>query len=224
MKVTGLFSAIPRPLGPKGKQSGIFKFPVSSSMVTETGMEQDVQIDKRFHGGPEKALHQYALSSYEAIIKQYPLLHKRITPGCIGENISSPHLNDANVCIGDVFQMGQIKVQVSSPRIPCWKIVAKLEAPNLDKFIQEKCLTGWYYRVLQGGELKEGDEITRLEQPNPWLSVKQFMRIVNGVVDDADSISKAANAEGLDPEWKERLQRRVAIKQDEGGNAESGNI
>lgn len=221
MKILNLYSGRLRPFGPRGKNSGIFKSPVDKVQVDKNGMVTDVQADSRFHGGPEKALHQYALSSYEAIIKRHPLLHKKALPGSIGENISSNVMNDNNVCIGDIYQMGDVKVQVSSPRIPCWKISHKLETNDLDKFIQKTCITGWYYRVQTEGELKIGDNIELLERPNPELTVKSFMQVVNGLVDDTNSIKQAANATGLDPEWKQRLNRKILIKLSDGEKSDS---
>ena len=118
------------------------------------GLTDDVQADGRFHGGPEKALHQFALSSYEKISKRYPLLHKRVKPGIVGENLTASDMDDANVHIGDIYQLGEVKVQVSSPRIPCWKIAHKLDMPELDKFVAQKGISGWYYRVLEPGKIK----------------------------------------------------------------------
>ena len=58
--------------------------------------------------------------------------------------------------IGDVFQVGQVRLQISGPRIPCWKIAHKLGQPEADKLVSDKGITGWYYRVLQGGEIRPG--------------------------------------------------------------------
>ncbi|MCV2886617.1 MOSC domain-containing protein [Aestuariibacter sp. AA17] len=214
MHITGLFAGSLRPLGPQGKKSGIYKSPIQEAQVNELGMTNDIQADKRFHGGPEKALHQYALSGYEALMKRYPLFHKRFCPGAIGENISSTDMRDDNVFIGDIYQLGDIKVQVSSPRKPCWKIGAKLEVPDIEAFIEEKGITGWYYRVLENGTMRIGDTITLIERPNPSLSVKRFVTLMNGVDASIDNLRQALEAGGLDPEWKSRIQRRISSKQE----------
>ena len=82
MKVLGLFAGKARPIGPKNALSGIDKRPVTSVKVDHLGITDDIQVDKRFHGGPERALHQYALHGYETIIKRHPLLHKRCLSNC----------------------------------------------------------------------------------------------------------------------------------------------
>lgn len=221
MKIVGLYVGKKRPFGPRSQFSGIDKGAVQSAKIDELGMVDDVQVDKRFHGGPERALHQYALKSYERIIKRFPLLHKTALPGSIGENLTVNGMNDTNVCIGDTYQMGTLTVQVSSPRIPCWKISHKMNMPDLDKFVAEKQITGWYYRVLEGGTLFLGDEVTRLSRPNPQLSISRFIAINNDKNASTDTLLEAAGAEGLDPDWKERLELRAESKKsiDEGDYA-----
>lgn len=212
MKIVGLYIGKKRPFGPRAQFSGIDKRSVDRAEIDELGMVDDVQVDKRFHGGSERALHQYALKSYERIIKRFPLLHKTALPGSIGENLTVNGMNDTNVCIGDTYQMGPLVLQVSSPRIPCWKISHKMNMPDLDKFVAEKQITGWYYRVMEGGCLSIGDEVTCLERPNPDLSISRFISINNDKEASPDTLIKAASAVGLDPEWKERLERRAESK------------
>lgn len=209
MKVTGLYAGKRTTFGPKGEYSGIDKRPVEKAEVNELGMLNDVQVDKRFHGGPERALHQFALSSYETIIKQCPLLHKKAWPGSIGENISSDTMADDTVCIGDIYQIGGIKVQVSSPRIPCWKISHKFNFKGVDKVIASHAITGWYYRVLESGEVKVGDEITLLERPNPNMTIKRFVKLHFNPKADSNLLELASESIGLDPEWKEKMVKRI---------------
>lgn len=209
MKILALFAGKKRPFGLKSGFSGIDKRPIEQAQINELGMVDDFQVDKRFHGGPERALHQYALSGYETIIKQFPLLHKKAWPGSIGENISSDSMADDNVCIGDIYQIGEIKVQVSSPRIPCWKISHKFNMKGVDRIVASHAITGWYYRVLETGTIQVGDEITLLERPNPNLSVKQFVKLHYQKNPAIDQLEAASNAKGLDPEWHDKMARRI---------------
>jgi MOSC domain-containing protein YiiM len=213
MKIIGLYSSFSLGnnsiIGKKRSATGIFKSRVESVLVNELGIVGDLQADKRFHGGPEKALHQYALSAYEKIIQRYPLLHKKAQPGSIGENITGSDMHDRSVCIGDIYQLGGLKVQVSSPRIPCWKIDEKFKQPNLHSFIGSHQITGWYYRVLEGGKLTLDDHISLLEQGNPDLSIATFMQIVKGQITNKRLIKEGANAKGLDPEWQTRLLAKL---------------
>lgn len=209
MKIIGLYSGTSTLIGPKRSASAIFKTPQDKVIVDELGIVSDVQANTKVHGGPEKALHQYALSSYEKLIKRYPLLHKTAGPGNIGENLCATEMSDDSVCIGDIYQLGKIRVQVTSPRIPCWKIDVRLNQPDLHKYVASSLSTGWYYRVLQGGELCVGDEVSLTERPNRELSIAQFMQIVNGDIVEADYIAEAAKAQGLDPQWQDRLETKL---------------
>ena len=208
MKIIGLYTGKLTQIGDNRSLTGIYKQSVEQVSVDELGIIGDIQADKRFHGGSEKALHQYALSSYEKIIKRYPLLHKTAKPGTIGENMSVTDMNEHNVCIGDIYQVGQAIIQVSSPRIPCWKIDAKFKQPNLNQFISLHRLNGWYYRVLQSGNISLKDGFLLQQRPNTKITVDTMLRVIYGEA-EAQVIGLAANAIGLDPEWQKRLNKNV---------------
>lgn len=210
MKIIGLYSGKLSTIGMKCSPTGIYKQSVEHVSVDELGIIGDIQADKRFHGGTEKALHQYALSSYEKIIKRYPLLHKTAQPGMIGENLSATQMNEHNVCIGDIYKVGSALLQVSSPRIPCWKIDAKFRQPDLKQFISQNRLNGWYYRVLQTGNLTLEDEFILQQRPNINITVDTMLKVINGNA-EAKVIGPATYAIGLDPEWQNRLEKKYHI-------------
>lgn len=205
MKIIGLYTAKLAHIGPKRNATGIYKQTVDQVSINELGIVGDIQVDKRFHGGPEKALHQFSLSSYEKIIKRYPLLHKQAKPGNIGENLSATHMSEHSVCIGDIYQVGSTILQVSSPRIPCWKIDAKFNQPDLSQFISQNRLSGWYYRVLQGGEIQLSEQLSLQERINSAVTVETMLKVINKSAEQ-DQIELAINAVGLDPEWQQRLK------------------
>ena len=206
MKVLGLFAGKARPIGPKNALSGIDKRPVTSVKVDHLGITDDIQVDKRFHGGPERALHQYALHGYETIIKRHPLLHKRAIAGSIGENISSATMCDSNVNIGDIYRIGEIEVQVSSPRIPCWKIEEKLNQKGLVQLINEQQITGWYYRVLETGVINVGDSVTLVSREDDTVNVQTLMRCAHTKT-DVELATKLANLAIIDDEWRDKCAR-----------------
>jgi MOSC domain-containing protein YiiM len=210
MKIIGLYSGKSSNIGEKRCPTGIYKQSVEQVSVDELGIIGDIQADKRFHGGPEKALHQYALSSYEKIIKRYPLLHKKAKPGMIGENLCVTDMNEHNVCIGDIYKVGSAILQVSSPRIPCWKIDAKFKQPDLNQFISQHRLNGWYYRVLQAGNIPLNDEFILQQRPNADVTVDTMLNVIHGKT-EAQVVELATNAIGLDPEWQKRLQKKYHV-------------
>ena len=210
MKIIGLYSGKLTNIGKKRSPTGIYKQSMSQVSVDESGIIGDIQADKRYHGGPEKALHQYALSSYEKIIKRYPLLHKQANPGMIGENLSATDMNEHNVCIGDIYKVGSAILQVSSPRIPCWKIDAKFKQPDLHQFISQHRLNGWYYRVLQAGDITLRDVFLLQQRPNVGITVDTMLKVIH---DEAKQqlVELVVNATGLDPEWQKRLQKKYHV-------------
>jgi MOSC domain-containing protein YiiM len=207
MRIIGLYTGKLTKIGEKRSPTGMYKKLVDKVSVHELGIIGDIQADKRFHGGPEKALHQYALSSYEKIIKRYPLLHKQAKPGMIGENLCAADMNEHNVCIGDIYKLGSAILQVSSPRIPCWKIDAKFKQPDLNQFISQHRLNGWYYRVLQAGDITLNDEFLLKQRPNTKVTVDTMLKVIHGKAEE-QLIRLATNAIGLDPEWQSRLQNK----------------
>ena len=210
MKIIGLYTGKLTQIGDNRSLTGIYKQSVEKVSVDELGIIGDIQADKRFHGGPEKALHQYALSSYEKIIKRYPLLHKKAKPGMIGENLSATDMNEHNVCIGDIYKVGSAILQVSSPRIPCWKIDAKFKQPDLNQFISQHRLNGWYYRVLKAGDIKLNDDFLLQQRPNTNVTVDTMLRVIHGNA-EIQTVELAVNAFGLDPEWQKRLQNKYHL-------------
>lgn len=209
MKVLGLFAGVIRPIGPKHAPSGIDKRPVERVEVNHLGIVGDVQVDKRYHGGPERALHQYSLRGYETIIKRHPLMHRTAVMGSIGENLATADMHDKNVNIGDIYRVGDVTVQVTSPRIPCWKIEEKLNQKGLVELIKNQQITGWYYRVLENGTITLGDSITLVERPNANLSVASFVQQHFDKNTSADPLHQMSNAIGLDSEWQQKLLRRI---------------
>jgi MOSC domain-containing protein YiiM len=210
MKIIGLYLGKLSNIGEKRSPTGIYKQSVEQVSVDELGIIGDIQADKRFHGGPEKALHQYALYSYEKIIKRYPLLHKQAKPGMIGENLSATDMNEHNVCIGDIYKVGSCVLQVSSPRIPCWKIDAKFKQPDLNQFISQHRLNGWYYRVLQAGNITLNNAFLLQQRPNTSITVDTMLKVIYGKA-EALIVDVATNAIGLDPEWQKRLQKKYSL-------------
>lgn len=200
-----------RPLPPEGQLSGIFKAAVSGPVrLGRDGLANDVQGDRRVHGGPEKALHLFPAQHYARLVKRVPTLAEALRPGVLGENVSAHGLDETTVCIGDVFAAGSCRVQVSQPRQPCWKINHRLEYPLLSRLIAELGCTGWYFRVLEEGSLAAGDELKLVERPAPGLTLARLWTAHTAHRPDPDELATLAIAPGLNADWAARLQARAA--------------
>jgi MOSC domain-containing protein YiiM len=175
MKLIGLYSGQKSTIGRNNSPTGIFKLRRESVVVNPLGIVGDLQADKRFHGGPERALHQFSLSGYEKIIKWHPLIHKNLISGSMGENVSTTVLDEKSVCIGDVYRFGEVMLQVSCPRMPCWKIDSKFNHALLSRFILKHKINGWYYRVLKTGKIRFQDSIELVDRANTQISIYQLL-------------------------------------------------
>ncbi|MFC4701388.1 MOSC domain-containing protein [Glaciecola siphonariae] len=213
MNISALFAGKPQPFGPRKSPSSIIKTAHESLNVVSDGATEDEQGNKKLHGGPQMALHQFAQASYIALQNAFPKTAYLMSIGSIGENISAAHMHEDNVFIGDIYQMGEVVVQVSSPRAPCSKINQRYGQKKIDLFILEHGITGWYFRVLQSGVLKVGDSIELTHRNEQPVSVKTLMHMSKppeGISFSEGELQAALTTEGLAPEWQDKLQRRIS--------------
>lgn len=197
-KIDQLFIGTVRPLLPEGEATGIYKSPVDGPVaLTRLGLAGDEHGDPRHHGGPDKALHQYPAEHYAALAQVWPERGELLRPGVLGENISSHDLTEDTVCIGDIFAIGDSRVQVSQPRSPCWKIDRRLGVADASRFVEAAGVTGWYYRVLVPGTIAPGDSIVLLERPTPELTLARYWAITLAHRPEPAALRAVAAAPGL---------------------------
>ena len=210
-RIDKLFTGRVKLMLPDGEPSGIFKSAVDGPRHLGTnGLEGDEQADLRYHGGPEKALHQYPAEHYALLAQEWPQCASLLEPGVLGENISTRGMTEHDVCIGDVFGMGEARIQLNQPRSPCWKIDRRLKVDGASRFVEAAGVTGWYYRVLAEGKVCAGDEIVLLERPNSWLSLVHYWDTVMAHRPDPVALRQIAAAAGLAADKAQRWLERAA--------------
>lgn len=207
MLIDALFAGKPQPFGPRQSPSSIIKQRFQQLKVELDGAIEDEQGNKKLHGGPEMAMHQFAQDSYLALQKQFPQIAERFVIGSIGENISSPDMHDRNVFIGDTYRMGSVVLQVNSPRAPCVKINQRFGVKNIDLCIGEQGLTGWYFRVIETGIMQQGDAIKLEHRLQNTKSVADIMRLVRQKDSSQSEKADAAGIHGLAAEWVRKLKK-----------------
>ncbi len=191
-----------RVIGPDKIPTGIFKVPVTEPVkLTEMGLAGDFQADRRAHGGPDKAVHHYAAENYSILKQALPHLAKKFEPGTIGENFSSLELSEENVHIGDIFSVGTAIVQVSQPRRPCMKLNYRYGNAYLANFIVEQQISGWYYRVVEEGDVQVGNQISLTERLRDSLSIAELWRQWSELIDNKQSAHGLMKTPGLAMEW-----------------------
>jgi MOSC domain-containing protein YiiM len=204
-----------RPFGPNGEPSAIDKHPVVHPLrLTVNGFAGDQQGDRRHHGGPEKAVHHYPEEHYAAWRLGLPKLQaERFQAGAFGENLGTFGLTEANVCVGDVFRLGAVLVQVSQARQPCWKLNLRFGIPDMSRRVQDSGRAGWYYRVLESGEVAPGAALRLIDRPHPgWPLARLLFHLYEDPL-NVRALAAMAALDSLSPSWRELAQRRLASGQ-----------
>jgi MOSC domain-containing protein YiiM len=202
-----------RPYNGREARSGIFKRPVAVPVkLGLIGLEGDEQADLVNHGGPDKAVCVYSFRHYR---HWEEVLGQALPLGAFGENFTIDGWTEADVHIGDVFAVGTAKVQISQPRIPCWKLAMKWGLSELPALVTESGATGFYFRVLEPGEVETG-ELALLERHPERLTVQEANRVMHRDKADAAGIRRLLGVDALAESWRGTLERRLA-KLEQGG-------
>lgn len=190
--------------------SGIFKDPVHGPVaVGLTGLVGDGQADLRVHGGPDKAINAYPADHFGAWRDELGL---EFTAGAFGENFTTRGLVESDVCIGDVFKVGGVVVQISQPRQPCWKLARRWRHPDLAVRVQDTGRTGWYFRVVETGVVAAPAEFELLERPHPAWTVSAANQVMHHRQDDRDATLALSRCPALAESWRSKLAHRAALR------------
>jgi MOSC domain-containing protein YiiM len=181
--------------------SGIFKAPVSGPVwLGKTNLVGDGQADLKNHGGPDRAALMYGASRYPAWREQLGI--PDLPYGAFGENSTVSELTEESVCIGDIYQIGDARVQVSQPRQPCWKLGRRWQIKELTALVLNKAQGGWYNRVLQEGYVEAGMPVMLVERPYPQFPVAHVFALMNEWIDDPAATVELASLEILSRGWR----------------------
>lgn len=171
----------------------------------------DEQADLRHHGGDDKALHHYPAEHYAAWCAELPQRADQFAIGGFGENLSTTNLSEAQVCVGDVFRVGSALLQVSQGRTPCRKLNLYFEDDDMIARVQSTGRTGWYYRVLEAGEIDVGDTLSLQERPCAEWSVARLQQVLIGKVLDRGGLAILATLPQLAQGWREKAGLRLVM-------------
>lgn len=197
----------PLPYRDGSVQSGFVKTPVSWVIRLGTeGLEGDEQADLQHHGGPDKAVCVYPGEHYPHWQQR---LGKPLGYAAFGENFTTSGLTEQDVCVGDVFKVGQAVVQISQPRQPCFKLAARHAEPKLTLWVQESGLTGWYFRVLRPGDVRAGARLKLLARPVDPVTIAEANRVMHRDKHDVPAIERLLGQEAISRSWRATLEKRL---------------
>lgn len=208
--VLGLYVGKAKERWPGKSPSAIAKFEANGSQqLIETGFMSDAQADLRVHGGPDKAVHHYPADHYMAWQAEKFETSFAFRAGGFGENISTAGILESDVCLGDVFELGTARVQISQGRQPCWKLNLHTREPSMAKLLQASGKTGWYYRVLQQGEVKVDDQLKLVERPVEQWPLDKLIAARFDKNIPRDHAKELAKIPELAKNWRQYFHKRA---------------
>ncbi|MDQ2870084.1 MAG: MOSC domain-containing protein [Acidobacteriota bacterium] len=202
--------AVPGTLRARGRdiRSGIFKEPAAGRIaLLRESLEGDVQVDRRYHGGPEKAVYAYS-SEHNAYWSRELGTAEPLPPGYFGENFTTRDLLEDDAAVADVFQIGTARVQVTTPRTPCFKLGLRVGAARFLKSFLASGRLGFYLRVVQEGAVGAGDAIERIDRVSNPLKISELIRLLYFHPVEPASLERALKAGGLGAGLREQLEER----------------
>jgi len=162
----------------KRVETGIFKKPVSTSIfLGKTDVKNDIVCDRENHSGVDKACYFYGANHYPFWKEKYP--HLNFEFGMLGENITLNHIDETTIRIGSIYQLGTAIVQISEPRIPCYKLGFKFNNQEVIKEYINSSYSGFYVRILTEGEVTINDEFKLIEQNQNDFSVEDAFSLLS---------------------------------------------
>jgi MOSC domain-containing protein YiiM len=187
----------PRPL-----RTAYVKQPVDGPVRLGTlGLEGDEQHDRN-HGGPERAMLAYPDAHYATWREELGI--PEMGPGGFGENLTLTGFDERSVCVGDVFEAGDTRVQVTQARAPCANISRRWSRPDLLERVIETRRFGWYLRVLAPGTITAGDHYRLIERPYPEWPVERAFIVRHERAKRRDEVALLAQCPALSSHWREQ--------------------
>lgn len=196
-----------------GKRSAIAKHPVAGPVRIGTlGLEGDTQVNRKYHGGPEMAVHCYPLAHHDNwrdVIGDHPLLSE---PGAFGSNLAVDGVTETDVRIGERFRLGSATLEISQPRMPCATIERRFERGGMVADIMQTGRCGWYFRVIEEGEAQAGDGLTAIAETGASYTIRDIFKALADakVPCDAAYLEALEGCPELSREWRAKAAAKLA--------------
>jgi MOSC domain-containing protein YiiM len=190
-------------------ETGIWKEPVEGPVrVAGVNLEGDDQADRRVHGGPDKAVYAYAIEDYHWWDDR---LGAQLAPGTFGENLTVSGLDVAGSLIGERWRVGTTLLEVSQPRLPCFKLGIRMGDPDFVDRFEEAQRFGAYLRIVEEGEVQAGEEVRIVSRPEHDFTITQLG--LASARPDPNMIKRILSTPQVPESWRawaERADRRRA--------------
>jgi MOSC domain-containing protein YiiM/ferredoxin-NADP reductase len=201
--------------------TGIWKNPVHGRVpVSRLNLEGDGQGDVAGHGGEQRAVFVYQIESYRYWQEQ--LKRTDFVYGQFGENFTIEGLPDDIVCIGDRYQIGSALFEVTQPRVTCYRVGIRMNEPRMASLLTSSGRPGFYFRVLQEGEVGAGDEIVKVREANERMTVADINALLYSPDHARDRLERALRIEALSPGWRWSFEELLHSRTTSAGSGNAG--
>lgn len=176
-KVLAVSVGLPREFESNGRpaRSAIWKSPVAGRVAARgVNLVGDDQADRRAHGGPDKAVYAYAVEDLDWWAEQ---IGRTLQYGELGENLTTKGIDVNGAPVGERWAIGTTVLEVSEPRVPCWKLGVRMNDKLFPRRFTEALRPGALLRILVEGDVGAGDEIRVIERPSHDLTLRDVLRI-----------------------------------------------
>src|SRR5262249_52907671 len=221
-RLLSLNVGLPRDVAWRGKtvRTAIWKFPVDGGrMVRKLNIDGDAQADLAGHGGEQRAVFVYQLDSYD-YWKRF-LVRDDFSFGQFGENFTVEGLADDEVCIGDRYRIGDAIFEVTQPRVTCYRVGIRMNEPRMPALLVAHRRPGFYFRVLQEGEVGAGDVIARISDGPERITVAAVDALLYLPGHSREQLEQALRIPALSKGWQSSFQ--AMLKEETIGQAMRGN-
>ena len=189
--------------------TAFFKQPVAGPIwVGRAGVAGDGQASSKTHGGPEKAVCVYPLEHYSYWQRELDL--PELSYGAFGENFTLQGQLEDQSCIGDSIGIGDVILQISQPRPPCWRLSRWWQRKDFAVRMEETGRTGWHCRVIKEGFAEAGTTIKLLERPYPEWTISLANHLLYSDRESVDQMRALASCQKLSESWRESLLKKIA--------------
>ena len=188
--------------------TGIFKESVEGRVMLRTlNLDGDRQADLSVHGGPSKAVYAYPSEHYAYWKRELPEM--QLPLGMFGENFTTNGLFEAELNIGDKFQVGSAVIMITEPRMPCYKLGLRFGRSDIIKKFLQSERSGFYFAVLQEGEVGAGDHFRLIEMNTHRVRVSDITRLYVSDKHNVTLLRSAIEVEALQASWRGYFQRQL---------------
>jgi MOSC domain-containing protein YiiM len=178
-------------------RSGIWKSPVVGRIAARgVNLAGDDQADRKAHGGPDKVIYAYAIEDTRWWEQQ---IGRSLAYGEFGENLTTEGIEVNDALVGERWQIGTLVLEVSEPRIPCWRLGIRMDDKTFPRRFTQALRPGPYFRLIVEGDVGAGDEIRVIERPDHGLTIRDVFRIYTR---DHEEIERLLKVPQMSESWK----------------------